>query len=54
MKKEIDYSPAAIAMRLERLSQLRDLCVSLSRSKRVPSRDGEQESPRKAPVTRTA
>lgn len=35
MKKEIDYSPEAIARRLERLSQLRDLCVTLSRSKKA-------------------
>jgi hypothetical protein len=53
MKKEIDYSPAAIAMRLERLSQLRDLCVSLSKSKRTTPRDREHESRRTTPETKT-
>jgi hypothetical protein len=33
MKKEVDYSDRAIARRLERLSQLRELCVSLSKAK---------------------
>lgn len=44
MKKEIDYSPAAIAMRLERLSQLRDLCVTLSKSKKTGGSTGEERS----------
>ena len=48
MKKEVDYSPNAIAMRLERLSQLRDLCVSLSRSKKATAAKS-QEPERKTP-----
>ena len=47
MKKEIDYSPSAIAMRLERLSQLRDVCVSLSKSRKATVAT-DQERPAKA------
>jgi hypothetical protein len=36
--KEVDYSDKAITMRLRRVSQLRKLCLSLSRSRPLPTR----------------
>jgi hypothetical protein len=34
--KEIDYSDKAIAQRIRQVSQLRKLCLSLMKAKRVP------------------
>lgn len=32
--KQVDYSEAAVAMRIRQISQLRKLCLSLARAKR--------------------
>jgi hypothetical protein len=47
----VDYSDRAITMRLKRLSQLRKLCVSLSKAKPVSAAipAGEQSPPAKTP-----
>lgn len=50
----VDYSDKAITMRLRRLSQLRRLCLSLTRAKRIdppPGRSSPPEPP--SPPART-
>jgi len=34
--KQVDYSDRALTMRLKRLSQLRDVCLSLAKAKPLP------------------
>jgi hypothetical protein len=37
---EVDYSDRAITLRIHRLSQLRELCLSLGKAKRLSSPEG--------------
>ncbi|MDP9360836.1 MAG: hypothetical protein M3P29_05220 [Acidobacteriota bacterium] len=53
--KEIDYSDKAISMRITRMAQLRNLCVSLAKSGKAARdaealREREQQTVRDRPV----
>jgi len=54
MTEQIDYSERAIARRLERLSQLRELCVSLSKARRRPTPSTPQRHTGADPIRENA
>ncbi|MBV8520155.1 MAG: hypothetical protein JO197_22365 [Acidobacteria bacterium] len=41
----VDYSEAAITMRLRQVSQLRRLCLSLAKARPLPEKAGAAPSP---------